>query len=68
MSKTKNSQSEFAEFYSEARPPLTRKYTEKTHVVENSKQLIPYAIEVGKTILAIMGRALCGCVLKNSWG
>ena len=45
---------------------LPEKNTKKTLVVENGKQLTQSTKEVKKNLVIIMGRVLCGYVLKIS--
>ena len=45
---------------------LPEKKKKKTLVVENGKQLTQSTKEVKKNLVILMGRVLCGCVLKIS--
>ena len=53
-------------FKQEPKSLFTREKNKKTLVVENGKQLTQSTKEVKKNLVIIMGRVLCGCVLKIS--
>ena len=65
--KIKKFNQDLQRFKQEPKPLFTReKKNKKTLVVENGKQLTQSTKEVKKNLVIIMGRVLCGCVLKIS--
>ena len=64
VSKIKKINQDLQRSNQEPKPLFTREKKKKTLVVENGKQLTQSTKEVMKNLVIIMGRVLCGCVLK----